>query len=672
MMSTSYMVEAGVQKIPSDTAVTLETAEQLIVKFRPVFSERNISTMSMQRMSSMNATAALALEYKRALPDKSHVLKLPYEMDIETAKYYVDELEKRFDVEYAEIDKRVYPTLDPNDPAYTGGSFQQYLHAPTATLKSALNFPSAWDETTGSTSIIIGIVDTGILEHTDLNDRIVQNGSVMGGYDFISDASAARDGDGRDADPRDLGDSLTNSSWHGTFVAGILGAETNTTPSQGMAGVDWSAKILPLRVLGLGGGFTSDIVDAIYWAIGDVNSGITPANPSGNRANVINMSLGGNGPCSSTEQAAINAAVARGVVVVVAAGNESTSTANVSPANCNNVITVASLDSNGSKASFSNFGSEVDISTLGVGLYSTSNTGTSSPSADTFLLGSGTSFSTPLVSGVVSLMLASNPSLTNGTIPASDVVSVIESKLKASTQVFPSGSNCTTTTCGSGMVDASAAVLAVKDLDNSTDSDGDGVLDYQDDSPSDNTLATVVTKDNASEKITIDSGVLQLTGISIVDEGFPVATGKPSSSAYTFSDGLIQYTVSTGGAASITVAFTFPSIPSGSKIYKTSVTGWTEITATSAGCTASISGNTVTLTIIDGGACDSDSTVGTITDPIGVGIPVIASTSSSPVSSSGGGGGGSLNYTFLLFLATLIILARREDILKLSKKHMKI
>src|SRR5205823_4685517 len=194
----------------------------------------------------------------------------------------------------------------PNDTMY--GQQWHYFEA-----RGGINLPPAWDVTTGSASLTVAVVDSGVVPHADLAGRLVP------GYDFISDASMSNDGDGRDADARDPGDYGCNgaaSSWHGTHVAGTIGAASNN--GAGVAGINWSSKILPVRVMGKCGGYTSDIVDGMRWAAGIAVIGV-PANA--NPARVINLSLGSDGACSSAFQSAVNDVIARGTVVVAAAGN---------------------------------------------------------------------------------------------------------------------------------------------------------------------------------------------------------------------------------------------------------------------------------------------------------------------------------------------------------------
>jgi serine protease len=269
----------------------------------------------------------------------------------------------------------------------------------------------------------------------------------------------SNDGNGRDTDASDPGDWITagqcgtgspaqNSSWHGTHVAGTIAALTNN--GSGVAGVAYGARIVPARVLGKCGGYTSDIADAIVWASGGTVSGV-PANA--NMAQVINMSLGGTGACDATTQNAINGARSRGTVVVVAAGNEAVNASNSSPANCSGVITVAATNRSGGRASYSNYGTIVDVAApggdggTGNGILSTLNSGTTTPASDSYASYMGTSMATPHVAGVVALMLAKNPSLTPDDV---------EARLRSSARAFPA--SCSG--CGAGIVDASAAVDA--------------------------------------------------------------------------------------------------------------------------------------------------------------------------------------------------------------------
>ena len=289
--------------------------------------------------------------------------------------------------------------------------------------------------------MVVAVLDTGSTSHSDLN------ANTIAGYDMISDATGGGDGNGRDSNPADPGDYSGGyaSSWHGTHVAGTVAARTNN--GVGVAGTAFNARISHVRVLGRGGGYTSDIADGIVWASGGSVSGV-PANQ--NPAEVINLSLGGQGSCGSATQNAINGAVSRGTTVVVAAGNSNQNVSGVTPANCSNVIAVAATDQNGARASFSNYGAGIDVSAPGVGIMSTLNSGTNAPGSESYASYNGTSMAAPHVAGVVALMqsVATTP-LT----PAQ-----VESILKSTARPLPG--SCSGG-CGAGIINAKAAVDAV-------------------------------------------------------------------------------------------------------------------------------------------------------------------------------------------------------------------
>jgi len=316
----------------------------------------------------------------------------------------------------------------------------------------------AWDITpTGG--VAVAVIDTGIRSHPDLDSK------RLSGYDMIRDTFISNDDDGRDSDPTDAGDyddSLActgswdfMSSWHGTHVAGIIAASTNN--GEGIAGVAPNARIVPVRALGRCGGTSDDVADSIRWAAGVAVAGV-PANP--NPAKVLNLSLGGYGPCSANEQAAIDSALAKGAVVVVAAGNDATLASDFSPANCKGVIAVGASNLLGDLSSYSNFGNTVGISAPGgdsgdlPGVLSTLNGGITLPAAPSYATYMGTSMAAPHVAGVVALMLARDPGLTPGQVI---------NRLKASSRTFPGGSDCAAAVgaCGSGLLDAFNAAASV-------------------------------------------------------------------------------------------------------------------------------------------------------------------------------------------------------------------
>ncbi|MCC2954749.1 S8 family serine peptidase [Massilia sp. IC2-477] len=374
----------------------------------------------------------------------AHVFKLNGRKHLDEVKKLAAEMMARDpSIEYAEPDRIMTHMATANDPYYA----QQWHYTDTT---GGLRLPTAWDKSTG-TGVVVAVIDTGYRPHADLSGQILQ------GYDFISTAAIGNDGNGRDSDASDPGDWVaanecgagspaSGSSWHGTHVAGTVAARTNN--SLGVAGVAYNAKIVPVRVLGKCGGYTSDIADAITWSSGGTVSG-APANA--NKAKVLNLSLGGTGACDATTQNAINGARSRGSVVVVAAGNDNMNVSNASPANCSGVIAVAATGKTGGRASYSNYGTLVDVAAPGgdgsYSVISTLNSGSSTPGSDNYAGYQGTSMATPHVAGVAALMFAAKSTLTPDQV---------ESMLKSTARAFPA----TCSGCGTGIVDATAAVNA--------------------------------------------------------------------------------------------------------------------------------------------------------------------------------------------------------------------
>ena len=327
----------------ADAQLAMPT-DQVIVKYRTLITKQDTfapaGTAEMQRLSD---AAGVQLTYEREMSGDAYVMSLPERLPLAEVQAIADSLSALPEVEYAEPDAIMVPMLTPNDPQY--GS-QWHYFAPGAG-HYGINAPAAWDITTGSPSIVVAVIDTGITNHADLSGRTVP------GYDFIADAWTANDGGGRDNDPSDPGDwtvadvcysgwTAKPSSWHGTHTAGTIGAASNN--GVGVAGVNWNSKILPVRVLGRCGGYISDIADGMRWAAGLAVSGV-PANA--NPAKVLNLSLGGSGACDATYQNAVNAIVAAGTTIVVSAGNSTADAINFRPGNCSGVITVAATNRDG-------------------------------------------------------------------------------------------------------------------------------------------------------------------------------------------------------------------------------------------------------------------------------------------------------------------------------------
>ncbi|MDR1728022.1 MAG: S8 family peptidase [Acidobacteriota bacterium] len=315
----------------------------------------------------------------------------------------IKSLRKRADVASAEPNYvlRSYGAV-PDDPYYD----RQWQHA-------MIKLPEAWEHTTGSDNVIVAVVDTGILkEHPDLRNRLSGTG-----YDFVKDADLSNDGDGIDPDATDPGDG-TNRSFHGTHCAGIIAAETGN--GQGVAGTTWHTRIMPVRVLGKDGvGYSYDIRQGIRYAAGmDNDSGTVPART----ADIVSMSYGGS-VYDSLDQKLFDQVRAKGVILVAAAGNGGTAQASY-PAAYDGVISVSAVNADGSKASYSNYGSTVDLAAPGGnsgdlnkdgksdGVWGPTGDDTSGPVTYTYKAMAGTSMATPHVAGVLALMKAIYPKLT--------------------------------------------------------------------------------------------------------------------------------------------------------------------------------------------------------------------------------------------------------------------
>ena len=427
VIATSFSAHAA-ERVNVSALSAEHKYDRFIVKYREGTPERASVQSVAQKLkgagkavASTQAQGALAVGHVRRLAVGADAVRSSRKLGPAEAEQLMRQIAADPNVEYVEIDQWMRPVLTPNDTRF-GEQFG------FGTGAGGTYATQAWDVTSGA-GTVVAVLDTGITSHSDLN------ANVLAGYDFISDTFVSRDGNGRDADASDPGDwspvagecyagsPVTNSSWHGTHVAGTVAAVTNN--AKGVAGMAYSAKVVPVRVLGRCGGLTSDIADAIVWASGGSVSGV-PANA--NPAEVINMSLGGGGTCSATYQNAINGAV---------------------PANCSNVVAVASVTSTGARSSFSNYGAGIDVAAPGSAILSTLNAGTTSPGAESYASYNGTSMAAPHVAGVVALMQA------RATTPMTPAA--VESTLKSTARAFPATPS---QPIGSGIVQARAAVDA--------------------------------------------------------------------------------------------------------------------------------------------------------------------------------------------------------------------
>jgi len=426
---------------------SIETTDRIIVKYKSSSLIGHAASMPEAQMNRLSQRAGTGLRHIRRLATGAQLMKLERRQPGMRMGDMISALMTDPNVEYAEPDIKMYPLAIPNDSRYN-----EQWHYYEAT--GGLNLPLAWDSAQGA-GTVVAVIDTGYLPHAELA------ANILPGYDMISDQNIAQDGDGRDADASDSGDwepanacyngsPARDSSWHGTHVAGTIAAVTNN--STGVAGVAYNAKVVPVRVLGRCGGYLSDITDGMIWAAGGTVAGVPDnANP----AQVLNLSLGGSGTCSTTSQNAINTARNLGATVVVAAGNENTNASNSNPANCNGVIAVAATNRNGGRAYYSNYGAVVDVAAPGGdvrtgsanGILSTLNSGRARPGTDSYAFYQGTSMATPHVAGVAALLYEVDPAITPDQV---------ESTLKSTARSFPASCN----QCGSGIVDAASAVEA--------------------------------------------------------------------------------------------------------------------------------------------------------------------------------------------------------------------
>ncbi len=269
---------------------------------------------------------------------------------------------------------------------------------------SLIEAEAAWEVTVGKRGQRLGVVDSGTTRaHRDLQGRVAR------GWDFISDARRAQDGDGRDADDAD--DAGRDTQYHGTHVAGVMLARADD--GVGVPGLNWRARLVSARVLGRGGrGSLVDIVEGAAWMAGLDVEGVPPI--GADQVSVINLSLGSEGRCSGYERDVYDEILARGVVLVAAAGNTGNDTAVGAPANCPGVIAVGAVGPDVALAPYSAFGARIDVLAPGgddTGDVADWILSLDGGDVDGYRWLFGTSMAAPHVAGVVSLMQAVAPDL---------------------------------------------------------------------------------------------------------------------------------------------------------------------------------------------------------------------------------------------------------------------
>lgn len=523
-------VEAGETHLKPKSAIAknsnhrTDEISRFIVKLRG-------DNLSSDLDSGLLTKLATAAGVKLKATDRTsfaRILSLEEPITLEQAEAIEISLERLSEVVYADPESHVstqnVSSITPNDPYFWRDWHLLGPYPPSGVppygfngYLGAANVQAAWELTKGSASTGVAVVDSGILfDHPDLK-RSLGRQKTKRGWDMITSIASARDGNARDQNAQDegdwvdaftgCGDALRDSTWHGSHVAGIIAATTNN--SVGVSGINWKAKIVPVRAIGACGNL-SDMTDGIIWAAG--NKEVPGTKPNRTPVKVINLSLGGDGACSNAEQEAIDYALSKGISVVVSAGNESKDVSLASPANCRGVISVASVNHLGDLADYSNFGSSITVSAPGGqmqfpvslvdpvsgkevgakeipvnewGVWSTINTSPTSPNLGKMTYGpmQGTSMSAPVVSGVVSLMVSADkkhrlsPTLVKKILQDTaaefiDYTPNLEVISGSNPPVFEwllyrDQSRCTTTLlgkCGAGVVDAEAAVEAVLEL----------------------------------------------------------------------------------------------------------------------------------------------------------------------------------------------------------------
>ena len=456
---------------------------EMIVKFRDGTAGTAAVASSASRASSVGLQLKAGNDTRRAmlmsLGDKQHRQATFNALGIPTAnkqrlKFKSEEdqlkhetlmaikaLRKRADVLYAEPNYIRTASAVPSDPLYSS-----QWHYPL------INLPAAWDNEKGDPGVTVAIIDTGVLmNHPDLLGQF----SADGGYDFISNNTNSGDGQpGIDPNPNDAGDSggIGSSSFHGTHVAGTVAAATTFSPTPsvgGGAGVAPGVKLMPVRVLGQFGGTGYDIMQGVRYAAGLSNDSGVTLNAS-QRADVINLSLGGSG-YSQFEQDIYTLVRAAGVVVVAAAGNDNSSTL-FYPASYEGVISVSSVDRNKQKAYYSNYGAAVDVAAPGGdarfdaegdnfqdGVLSTHGDDSGAALDYKYNAMQGTSMASPHMAGVVALMKSAYSGLTPD---------VVDSLLLSGAIVEDIGATGRDDLFGHGLIDANKAVIEAITLDSGT------------------------------------------------------------------------------------------------------------------------------------------------------------------------------------------------------------
>lgn len=399
-MPGEILIKVDTEPVLSGNGTLISSGLTELDEMNKRFSVYSMSPVYQGKSGILSGSSSISMVYK---------VTFPPEFDVRTA---VNAYAGLSGVEYAEPNYIFYGDLIPNDPDF---SLQQ-------TYLDTMSVTAGWDITTGNSSIVVAVVDSGVdMDHPDLIANIWSNGGEIPnngidddnngfiddakGWDFVS-VGADSVFTGEDPGPRD--NNPDDFAGHGTFVSTqVAGAGNN---AYGLAGMTWNCKIMPARA-----GYETPSGGPASFTAADVAAAITYAVDNG--ARIINMSFGGRGTPDSfpTITQSINDALARGVILFAAAGNSNLSSSDF-PGNIDGVISVGSVELDGTKSSFSNYGTDVDIYAMGRSVYGSFPLGphsqTGATPADTgFTNASGTSFSTPLTAGLAALILSLDPSL---------------------------------------------------------------------------------------------------------------------------------------------------------------------------------------------------------------------------------------------------------------------
>ena len=674
--SITYQAKAGSHANSLSEIVAPDQVDRLIITPKHIKGGKLIEQLEHHNDSRLSTKASTSLRIERPLSGKSHLVTLDQPVSIDEARALAAKLATDREIESAEPDLLMQAHgFTPNDPAYLGSPGQWHFMTPMASNVGGADLPPAWDITLGSGGVDVAVLDTGYRPHSDLQ-------TMLPGYDFVSSIAMANDGNGRDADASDPGDfaqanecgkglPATRSSWHGTHVMGIIAALMNN----GLYGTGMApnVRIVPVRVLGKCGGYTSDIIDGMRWAAGlDV-----PGVPKNNYpARIINLSLGIPGVCSRAFQKAINDVNAVGAMVVVSTGNGGYNSVN-QPANCAGTLAVTAHSIDGDSASYANLGVQTLISapgggcgTLandcvefysfnGLGIYSLGNTGMSRPAADGYSIKYGTSMAAPHVAGAIALMLSLNPSLTRD-----QVVSL----LRASARPFSLGSACHLRAnqgmCGAGVLDVYAALMSIAPaihISNVAQVVAPGAvvnLDATAISPAGSQIVSYHWHASASNKIPISvlnpdtanaSFIAPATGVyqfEIAVRDSSGSTSNATASVRVNSAPVIQVAqprqVVAGGSLSIKLqavdadgdkpVFHATALPDGAKLSAAGVFSWPNASPI----------GIYTISVL---ASDQD----VVSTPLNLTVEILQSRQTSPNATKGGGGAMDLEWLFALF-----------------------